>query len=182
MAYPDDLRYLIMQDLGTAQQRSSIQASLMGCDLITTLYWWPIQRLMNKTVALRIAPLPPYDDAGLSDKEKGLLVPRAGMVGLLPDVFSFTGFVNAVGPMRWTKIVAKTAKDVPSTQAILAAQSTGIVDLANPAIVNMLNIAKQAGVAPVKLGALADPIQVEKTLDPVWGAVSAGDVIPGLKP
>jgi hypothetical protein len=66
--------YLTFPDLSSAQARSAQRALALGCDGVTTEYWWPIVALANGGAALVIAEDGDYGPAGLSAAERAALV------------------------------------------------------------------------------------------------------------
>jgi len=143
--------YLIFPSIAAAQAASNSQASALGCDGITTKYWWAVQPLTDGTCALVINPGTQFDTdvtvgkltAGLTAGQKSAIINAVTAGTKLPWVLPLSTFTSRMNAQQQQAVVNSTNPDVSKGWSLIqstgASNATRKVDLSDPIIQAMLD-------------------------------------------
>lgn len=153
--------FLVEPSLSACQARSAAQCATLGCDGVTTVYWWSCQVLATPTASggasgaggttgLTIIPGDGWYDvstantkfsAGLTPAEQTALQTVADLGDSLPFIVKIAKWASHLTPAQITAI-----NNNPAIKAELTAiQSGGTVDLRSPAVQKFAADALNAG-------------------------------------
>jgi hypothetical protein len=143
--------YLPQPSVAAAQARSNQQALALGCDGITSVYWWPVQPLTDGTATLVITPGTAQDvvtstkkvlNVGLTAQEQSTIQTRAQLGTKLSSIVTLAAFMALLTPAELLAI-GLNATTAPGLTAI---QQGTTVDLQDPSTTAFVNAVSAAGI------------------------------------